>query len=147
MRENNETRRGGNLGRAPERVCSAADTRKISLGQSKGQDFVRQTKVAPLRLHGLPESNTQEAVDFLIRYRGSEPIVLTAITPDDAAPTESATFRPAEDVGTLTKWIDERQGKKNLYFTVNPTLRPMKGLVKAKKTHIRGMTTLHVDLD
>ena len=40
MRRKNETRRGGNLGRAPECVCSAADTRKISLDQSKGQAFV-----------------------------------------------------------------------------------------------------------
>ena len=40
MRKYNETRRGGNLGRAPESVCSAADTRKNSYKQSKGQAFV-----------------------------------------------------------------------------------------------------------
>src|SRR3954462_205878 len=40
MRNNTETRRGGNLGRAPERVCSAADTRKISFDGLKGQAFV-----------------------------------------------------------------------------------------------------------
>ena len=39
------------------------------------------------------------------------------------------------------------QGKKNLYFTVNPTLKPLSGRVKAKKEHIRGMIALHVDLD
>jgi hypothetical protein len=48
MRKNDETRRGGNLGRAPKCVCSPADTRKISSDQSKGQDFVQQSKIAPL---------------------------------------------------------------------------------------------------
>ena len=52
MRKNNETRRGGNLGRAPERVCSAADPRKISFDQGKGQVFVQQTKIASLWPHG-----------------------------------------------------------------------------------------------
>jgi hypothetical protein len=37
MRKNDEARRGGNLGRAPERVCSAADTRKTSLNRNGGQ--------------------------------------------------------------------------------------------------------------
>jgi hypothetical protein len=58
MRKNNETRRGGNLGRVPERVCSAADTRKISFGQSQGQDFVRQAKVAPLRTGWRPNRSS-----------------------------------------------------------------------------------------
>lgn len=90
--------------------------------------------------------NTGEAVDFLMRYRGSDPIVLTAIVPNDGG-TESDTFRPEQDGARLRKWIDARQGKLNIYFTVNPTLKPMAGRVKAKKTDIRGMTTLHVDLD
>ena len=93
------------------------------------------------------EPNTQETIDFLIRYRGSEQIVLTTIEADGAAPVESETFRPAQDVDRLRAWLDQRQGKRNLYFTVNPTMKPMSGLVKARKEHIRGMTTLHVDLD
>src|SRR5215207_9628317 len=40
MRKNNETRRGGNLGRAPESVCSAADTRKANLDKGERQIFV-----------------------------------------------------------------------------------------------------------
>ncbi|MBM0207411.1 hypothetical protein JNW90_33865 [Micromonospora sp. STR1s_5] len=93
------------------------------------------------------EPKTQETIDFLIRYRGSDPIVLTCITPDGAAPVESETFKPAEDTERLRAWLDARQGIKNLYFHVNPTMRPMSGRVKARKEHIRGMTTLHVDLD
>jgi hypothetical protein len=93
-----------------------------------------------------PEPNTHETIEFLIRYRGDEPIVLTAIVPD-GGPVESETFRPQSDGARLEAWLNERQGKKNLYFTVNPTLKPLSGRVKAKKEHIRGMIALHVDLD
>jgi hypothetical protein len=93
-----------------------------------------------------PAPNTPETIDFLVRYRGDEQIVLTAIIPD-GGPVESETFRPAQEQERLRAWLDERQGKRNLYFTVNPTLRALSGRVKAKKTDIRGMTTLHVDLD
>jgi hypothetical protein len=37
MRTNNETRRGCNLGRAPECVCSAADTRNTNVITTGGQ--------------------------------------------------------------------------------------------------------------
>jgi hypothetical protein len=77
-----------------------------------------------------PEPNTQETIGFLLHYRGSEPIVLTAIVPD-GGPVESETFRPADEIERLRSWIDERQGKKNLYFTVNPTMKPLSGRVKA----------------
>lgn len=39
MHKGNETRRGCNLGRAPECVCSAADIRKVSLNPNSGQAF------------------------------------------------------------------------------------------------------------
>lgn len=93
-----------------------------------------------------PRPNTGAAVDFLMRYRGSGPIVLTAIVPNNGG-TESDTFRPEQDGQRLRHWIDARQGRSNIYFSVNPTLKPMAGRVKAKKIDIRGMTTLHVDLD
>jgi hypothetical protein len=94
----------------------------------------------------LPEPNTQDAIDFLVRYSGAEPIVVTAIVPDRAG-AESETFRPIDEADRLREWIDKRQGKKNLYFSVNPTLQTISGRVKAKKRHIRGMKALHVDVD
>jgi hypothetical protein len=95
----------------------------------------------------LPDPQTGEAVDFLVRYRGSNPIVLTAIIPDDRG-VESATFRPAEEQEPLRQWIDARQGNANLYFSVNPTLHPLNGRgVKAKKSDVRGMIAIHADID
>ncbi len=90
----------------------------------------------------LPDPRTEEAVDFLVRYSGSHPIVLTAIIPDGGG-VESATFRPAEEQQRLCQWIDARQGRANVYFTVNPTLHPLNGRgVKAKKTDVRGLIAL-----
>src|SRR4051794_4125527 len=136
MRDDDEARRGGNLERAPDDVCSAADTRNDNLNESERQ---------PLGATA-PQPNTAEAIDFLTRYRGSEPIVLTAIHPETRAVT-SETFCPSKDVARLRSWIDPRQGVENIYFHVNPTTRPLSGRVKAQKAQIRGMTTLHVDLD
>jgi hypothetical protein len=95
----------------------------------------------------MPDPNTPETVDFLVRYSGSESIVLTAIIPDGGG-VESATFRPAEEQGRLCQWINARQGRANLYFTVNPTLHPLNGRgVKAKKSDMRGMVAIHADID
>ena len=40
MRKKNETRRGGHLGRVPEHVCSAADTRKNRPYPLEGKEYV-----------------------------------------------------------------------------------------------------------
>jgi hypothetical protein len=40
MRKKNETRRGSDLGRVPDDVCSAADTRILLYGGSKRQEYV-----------------------------------------------------------------------------------------------------------
>jgi hypothetical protein len=55
MRKNNETRRGGYLERAPERVCSPADPRKISLDQGEGQVFVIRASDASEYLSFVPK--------------------------------------------------------------------------------------------
>jgi hypothetical protein len=87
----------------------------------------------------MPDPNTPAAVDFLVGYSRSKPIVLTAIVPDGRG-VESATFRPAEEQERLGEWIDARQGRANLYFTVNPTLRPLNGRgVKAKSVSEKGI--------
>jgi hypothetical protein len=82
----------------------------------------------------------------LLWYCRSEPIVLTAIIPNGGS-TESETFRPAEEQERLRDWIDARQGSRNLYFTVNPTTKVFSGKVRPKKEDMKGMTTLHVDID
>jgi hypothetical protein len=59
---------------------------------------------------------------------------------------DTATF----DLSTIEKmrpWIKERNGKKNLYFTVNPALKAFNGNMKPKKTDIRALAWLHVDVD
>lgn len=70
------------------------------------------------------------------------PWVLTSIVPDGK--TDTASFTPDNAV-LMPQWIEARQGIQNIYFTVNPTYGPMK--VKPKKTDIRGMRAIHVDVD
>ena len=93
------------------------------------------------------ELHRHEAIDFLLRYRGSEPVVLTSIEPRGNPLRISRTFRPVHEKGEMQTWIDDRQGSKNLYFTVNPASVPFIGPGKVEHIHIRGVTALQVDLD
>lgn len=94
-----------------------------------------------------PVPDTDSAIDFLMRYSGNDPIMLTAIVPDGGS-VESLTVRPETEGEKARQWIDKNQGRYNIYFTVNPTIRPMSGQsIKAKKTDIRALKALHVDID
>lgn len=87
--------------------------------------------------------STSSAIAFLQAWSPDDPWNLTSIFPDGGKVT-TATFATSEHEKARA-WIDERQGKQNLYFTVNPILKPLS--IKPKKTDIRGMAALHVDVD
>lgn len=86
--------------------------------------------------------NTQEALDFLSSWAPNGPWQITAIYPDGKITTR--VFGPPTQK-EMKAFIQERQGKENLYFTVNPLIDPK--AIKPKKTDIRGLAALHVDLD
>src|SRR5688572_5696301 len=89
---------------------------------------------------------TAEAVAFLEKMHAEGPWHLVAIVPDarDKA-LRARTFTPAQRDDAF-RWIDERQGKENLYFHVN-RLRPDIKNKRATKEHITEATFLHVDID
>ena len=80
---------------------------------------------------GNDDPDTSAAVDFIAKYTSATkaPVIcLTSIVPDGVTTTE--TF-DASDVDGQRKWIDERQERQNIYFTVNavkgrPTSKPGK---------------------
>lgn len=88
------------------------------------------------------DHDTAAAVEFLRRWAPEGPWALTAIVPDGK--TETRTFSFA-DVEKMRAWIENRQGEKNLYFSVNPVMRSITS--KAKKTDIAKLVALHVDID
>lgn len=88
--------------------------------------------------------DTPSAVKFLSQWAtasGTDLVVLTAILPDGGTATES--FNP--DDKKLDAWIEGFQGKRNIYFTVNPCRKKLKS--KATKRDIASMAWLHVDVD
>ncbi|MGX2039249.1 primase-helicase family protein [Methylocaldum sp. MU1018] len=86
--------------------------------------------------------DTSAAIDFLRRFHPDTFWVLTAIIPDGK--TETVTFTP-EKANEAARWIEGHQGKRNLYFHVNPVRRPLD--VKASKEDIERLAWLHVDID
>src|SRR5690606_28032349 len=86
--------------------------------------------------------DTAPAIDFLRRYHPDTLWPFTALRP--AANTETVTFSP-EKPQEAARWIEGHQGKRNLYFHVNPVRRPLD--VKASKEDIARLAWLHVDID
>jgi hypothetical protein len=80
------------------------------------------------------------AVDFLERLRPGGPWVLTAIKPD--GPTETVTAMTPVEVDTF---VSANDGKRNLYYSLNPTRGPM--TKKAAKVDIDPIEYLPADLD
>jgi hypothetical protein len=87
--------------------------------------------------------NTQESIEFLQKWSPDGPWVLTAIIPDGGR-TTTVTFSK-DKVEDVRAWIDVRQGRQNIYFTVNPVIKSVNS--KPKKIDIKGMKALHVDID
>lgn len=87
--------------------------------------------------------STSSALAFLQAWAPDGPWSLTSIPPDGGK-TTTVTFQPS-DHARVKEWIEERQSRQNLYFSVNPVMKALN--IKAKKTDIRGMAALHVDID
>ena len=88
------------------------------------------------------KGDTSEAIQFLQAWTPEGLWQLTAIVPDGKITT--VTFR-SDQSKEARAWIEERQGRENMYFTVNPVMRSMN--IKPKKADMRGMAALHVDID
>ena len=93
----------------------------------------------------LPQPDTAAAVAFLRLFEPEGPWVLTAIAPDrKAAAPATATFWP-NDEAALARWLEQHNGRRNIYFSVN---RPLRALTKkAERTDIGEVRWLHVDID
>ena len=83
--------------------------------------------------------NHHETIKFLETFRPGGPWVLTAIHVDRRI--ETATFTDSE---AALEWL-VRYNDRNHYFMANPATRKLNK--KGKKTDIKEMTHLHVDLD
>jgi Virulence-associated protein E-like domain len=83
------------------------------------------------------------AVTFLQKLRPGGPGVLTAIIPDGAS-TTTATIT-AHTADQVEAFIRTHDGRRNLYYSVNPTRTPLSK--KAKKTDIAAIEYLHFDGD
>jgi putative DNA primase/helicase len=84
--------------------------------------------------------STSEAFMFLQSLRPGGPWVLTAITPDGT--TETIT---AHDAARVDAFVNANIGRRNIYYSLNPTRTPMSS--KATKKDIAAVEYLHADLD
>jgi hypothetical protein len=81
-----------------------------------------------------------ESVTFLEKLRPGGPWVLTAIVPDGAPITTTA-----HTASQVEAFVHEYNGKRNLYYSVNPTRTAMNK--KAAKTDIAAIEFIPIDLD
>jgi hypothetical protein len=91
------------------------------------------------------QHNSDWAVEFLRKFHGICPVVLTSIVPDGVTTTDTFMNNPAENK-RMRAWIEARQGQENIYHGVNPPIMaPLKK--KATKEDIGWVRWLHCDVD
>jgi len=90
-----------------------------------------------------PIPDTDRAVEFLQKYDETGPWTVVAIQyPDNEARVRASSFT---NPVALRNWIDEKNGKWNLYFTVNRCITEVTTTPKRHQmTHVRA---LHIDVD
>jgi hypothetical protein len=86
--------------------------------------------------------DTQASIDFLRKWEAEGPWVLVAIVPDGRV--SARCFYPT-DATALAAWIEEKQGRENIYFHVNRVSHPVNK--KAEKGDIALVRYFHVDID
>jgi hypothetical protein len=89
--------------------------------------------------HG--EDDSAQAVDFLWQWTPEGPWLLSAIVPD----SRIIETREFTDPDAAFEWIEQCNGERNLYFSVNRTKPGLSR--KASKADITALVALHVDLD
>jgi hypothetical protein len=94
-------------------------------------------------VHGVSGSNV---ADFLIQLRPSRRWVLTAIAPDEPDDGKPKTYTESmQDEDAVTAFVGTFDGKRNLYYSVNPTRGRMR--TKASKKDIAAIEYMLADLD
>ena len=88
--------------------------------------------------------DVDDAIGFLRWLCSDGPWLLTSISPDSRK-VEGQTFS-ASELDELRKWIEQRNGKVNLYFSVNEVRSGFRGHKASRKDVVR-VRLLHVDID
>ena len=90
-----------------------------------------------------PSPDTSSSIRFLKQFAPDGPWILAALKPGGGGP-EVKTFKPDTESDAL-RWIEKHNGRQNLYFQVNPSIRDVSK--KASKVDIKSVDWLHVDID
>lgn len=88
--------------------------------------------------------NSELAISFLLRWAPEGPWVITAIDPERKKGLVGQTF-DLHSLKEATAFIEQWNGKRNLYFMVNSAGKTITG--KAEKDDIAFVNALHVDVD
>jgi len=89
------------------------------------------------------QGDTQAALDFLQKWEVIGPWVLTAISTDKKSIITKA-FKE-DDLEKIGPWIEQYNGKRNIYFNVNPSRILMDK--KSERANVEALAWLHVDID
>jgi len=89
------------------------------------------------------KGDTQAALDFLQKWEVVGPWVLTAISTDKKSILTKA-FKE-DDLEQMGAWIDQYNGRRNIYFNVNPSRILMDK--KSERANVEALSWLHVDID
>jgi hypothetical protein len=93
-----------------------------------------------------PRHDTNASIDFLSSWQPNGPWVLSNLSPSGKLETD--TFKNDER-DRMRQWIDRHQGKRSMYFSVNPLRErtAARKTMKSNKREVAEFAALHIDID
>jgi hypothetical protein len=91
--------------------------------------------------------DSAKAADYLMSRPGFPVLSAAHVDPvtHKKGVFETRSFPHPVDRQAMITWIEERQGKANIYYSLNPVRMPLS--TKAERTDIARVESLHIDLD
>jgi Family of unknown function (DUF5906) len=129
-----------------EMTVKPGEASGVALEQVERHDGILSSKPQPPPGNAELIPNTRAAVDFLLTRPGFPVLSFAQIDPDTGKKGlfETCSF-PTRDAAKLAEWIDGRQGRGNIYYSINPAMAPQNK--KLERENIKELVSLHVDLD
>ena len=136
---------------APLQYLISPDEPRLRTATPSGdesKDGDASNEVAPSSVPSFvePVPDTKAAVDYLLARPGFPVLSFNQIDPVTGKKGlfETRSF-PDRERGPLEEWLDRRQGRGNLYYSINPAIAPQNE--KLERKGIKDVVSLHIDLD
>jgi hypothetical protein len=134
-----------NDGNQPDGISGGDGNELAAPSLSRGESQPIAGAVADVTAAPALTYSTPRAVDFLSQRPGFPVLSFAEILAGGKKGKFETRSFPKRERAELESWIEPRQGKGNLYYSVNTAIKPQNK--KLERTDLKELVSLHIDLD